>query len=277
MSSQKGARSKLADVLADIKNSRAEDEYDYDHHDLAPTPKRRNTVNYVALSGHTPRQSRSSTANASSTSLSNASQEPKITPTTHSAPTPQRTRTYILKLFDRTVNLAEFTSDNTREDYPLYPICRAWVQGHQIGQTQGRSSPERQPLNGEKRINGSPNTTANQPETSATEATTEVHSLPSPKSKLEVIEHFNLTSSDNQDIDIRIPQSIRDFKAPDDVEAIIDKSIHSMTHQECMDSNKQRWKKVKRDWIEARGMHESRYTDSFKVLHEMFMSAQRGV
>lgn len=30
--------------------------------------------------------------------------------------------TYVMKLFDRSVDLAQF-----REDTPLYPICRAWM------------------------------------------------------------------------------------------------------------------------------------------------------
>ena len=30
--------------------------------------------------------------------------------------------TYVMKLFDRSVDLAQF-----REDTPLYPVCRAWM------------------------------------------------------------------------------------------------------------------------------------------------------
>ncbi|KAF6288359.1 lin-37 DREAM MuvB core complex component [Rhinolophus ferrumequinum] len=36
---------------------------------------------------------------------------------------PQRTNAYVIKLFDRSVDLAQF-SENT----PLYPICRAWMR-----------------------------------------------------------------------------------------------------------------------------------------------------
>ncbi|XP_054445016.1 protein lin-37 homolog isoform X1 [Pteronotus mesoamericanus] len=36
---------------------------------------------------------------------------------------PQRSNTYVIKLFDRSVDLAQF-SENT----PLYPICRAWMR-----------------------------------------------------------------------------------------------------------------------------------------------------
>lgn len=37
-------------------------------------------------------------------------------------PTPYH-HTYVMKLFDRSVDLARF-----EEDTPLYPICRAWMQ-----------------------------------------------------------------------------------------------------------------------------------------------------
>lgn len=36
---------------------------------------------------------------------------------------PQRSNTYVIKLFDRSVDLAQF-SENT----PLYPICFAWMR-----------------------------------------------------------------------------------------------------------------------------------------------------
>lgn len=39
-----------------------------------------------------------------------------------SMPTPYH-HTYVMKLFDRSVDLAKF-----EEDTPLYPICRAWMQ-----------------------------------------------------------------------------------------------------------------------------------------------------
>lgn len=41
----------------------------------------------------------------------------------HFPPTPTTPDTYVIKLFDRSVDLAQF-SENT----PLYPICRAWMR-----------------------------------------------------------------------------------------------------------------------------------------------------
>jgi len=51
--------------------------------------------------------------------------------------------TYVMKLFDRSVDLAQF-----EEDSPLYPICRAWMRNQPHNKNlapQNRSpTPERQ-------------------------------------------------------------------------------------------------------------------------------------
>lgn len=45
--------------------------------------------------------------------------------------------TYVMKLFDRSVDLAQFD-----ESSPLYPICRAWMknQPHNRGVSSGEKS-----------------------------------------------------------------------------------------------------------------------------------------
>ncbi|XP_052511400.1 protein lin-37 homolog isoform X3 [Budorcas taxicolor] len=47
---------------------------------------------------------------------------------------PQRSNTYVIKLFDRSVDLAQF-SENT----PLYPICRAWMRNSPTVRERERS------------------------------------------------------------------------------------------------------------------------------------------
>lgn len=268
MSSQKGARSKLADVLADIKNSRGEDEYDYNNHDTTPVPvKRRNAVNYVALSGHTPRQSRSS---STPQTPQNNNHEPK-TPNSLLNSTKPRTRTCILKIFDRSLDLAQICSDDTRQDVPLYPICRAWIRGYKSGQSSSSKSPTRQQANlNDKRRSESPSQ-----DDYMDMSVDEVKCMPSPKPKREAIKQFEL-DADNEEIDLRIPQTVQNFKPPKNVEQIIDKSMSSMSHQECMELNKKRWKQIRKDWSEARKIHEWRYDESFKVIHDTLITNQRG-
>lgn len=283
MSSQKGARSKLADVLADIKNSRTGDEHNSGIHETPPAPKRRNAVNYVALSGHTPRASRSSnSANANSASAANSKssisghKQSNTTSAEASRTHEHRPRTYILRLFDRTVDLAQFTGEKGRsEGTPLYPVCRAWVHDNnpKLSRTnQSTKSPIRQQIvvKVEKEtpeVNPNPSCQQQEQATPNELVANDVHSLPPPKTKLETMQQLNLTPEN--DADIRIPKSVRDYEAPKDVEKVIDESIESMTLAECMESNMKRWKRVREEWKEARKIHETRYEDSFKVLESL--------
>lgn len=291
LSAQKGARSRLADVLADIKNSRAEDDFEFNNQDVAPTPaKRRVAVNYVALSGHTPRQSRSNTS--SSSQFNNL--EPKTTPAQAPLTTP-KTRTYVLKLFDRSVDLAPFSvthdvdNDSSPNEVPLYPICRAWVQVHKPTNQQNidhnnhdqqrqqqqnnnhklqHKSPAKQACAKIEKVNGNSPIDSSPQESPSEVAAVEVYTLPPPTPKSSIIERFKI-DVDHNDTDIRIPQSVRHFKPTDNLKEALDKSINSMNHRECLQLNKERWKRVKRDWSHARGIYESRYVDSFKVINEM--------
>lgn len=58
----------------------------------------------------------------------------------------QRPNTYVIKLFDRSVDLGQFS-----EGTPLYPVCRAWMRNcptgrPQICPTAPESAPHLQPL-----------------------------------------------------------------------------------------------------------------------------------
>lgn len=52
----------------------------------------------------------------------------------HVPPAPTTLDTYVIKLFDRSVDLAQF-SENT----PLYPICRAWMRNSPTVRERERS------------------------------------------------------------------------------------------------------------------------------------------
>lgn len=123
--------------MADIKNSRTEDGSESNHH-VRPTPaKRRSAVNYVALSGHTPRQSRSSSAHVSHSS----SKDSKVNTT------PAKAKSYVLKFVDYAVDLAPFiqksksASADLREP-PLYPLVREWVRAGTASKDQTNSHRE---------------------------------------------------------------------------------------------------------------------------------------
>lgn len=265
MSSQKGARSKLADVLADIKNSRAEDDLDCSSQDVAPTPaKRRSAVNYKVLSGQAPRQSRSSTASNSSVinPISNHNHHHETRSTTTNTESAQqqtlRQRSYVLKLYDRAIDLAEFinTDEGDAVDVPLYPVCRSWVHG------QPKSQAPHKPA-------ASPNCVPQQE--SAASGQLEVVTMPPPLTKAEVLQSLNLPAQE-ESVDIRVPDSVRNFVKPENTD-----SIQSMERDECLELNKQRWRKVREEWSSARRIHEARYAKSFKILQDMVMVSSRAV
>lgn len=48
-----------------------------------------------------------------------------------------------------------------------------------------------------------------------------------------------------------------------------EKTDQTLTQRECLDSNIRRWKEIRKNWINARKIHESRYEDSLRILQEM--------
>ena len=290
---QRGAQSRLADVLADIKNSRADDDCDQNNHNIAPTPaKRRSAVNYVALSGHTPRQSRSNSRTASQSN--NNSEQNRGTTTPTPAKTP-RAKAYALRLFDRFVDLTPYSSLNSDEqgeeeprEVPLYPLCRAWVQGTRTShnpntaqqlKTQNQVQTKSPACIKIEKVNGESPSTANHPETNEEMTiSTEVHALPPPAPESEIVERFGLDKlidESEKNIDLRIPKEVRDFKPSKDIEELFDNSINTLSQIECMHQNKQRWKKVKRDWAVTKWIYNKRYEESFKIINEMFKPCSR--
>lgn len=172
----------------------------------------------------------------------------------------------VLKLFDRPVDLAQFIAKPEQQEAPLYPTCRAWIRGHRTTQTRNLTRQIRL-----ETTNGGPSVT-----NESSEPDEESYQLPPPKSKKEAAAQYDKVI-DDENIDIRIPESVRHFKRSDNVEDTFDKSINSLNQHQCAESNKLRWKKVRSEWTEARRVHEARYEKSFKMIEDLFVSQQRTV
>jgi len=286
------ARTRLADVLADIRSSRAEQ---FGGQDDGPTPaKRRAAVNYVELSGGA-RHSRTSTAK---TSLNNS----KVCTPEVSNHTITSRRTYNLRLFDRSIDLTTFASENNDSDggkVALYPLCRAWVDEN--GSKKDTRVPEQQPpphlvssdqLNATQPSNhrspikqalrrSDKNETSNSPSASSTPdmgfesaPAADVHGFPSPTPNVEVLKRFGL-ESDNANSDLRIPRAVQQFKPADDLERTFDKTFNTMARHECLQLNRERWRDVRKMWSETSNIYGSRYEESFKIIKDMFRSQAR--
>ncbi|XP_037738865.1 protein lin-37 homolog isoform X1 [Chelonia mydas] len=156
----------------------------------------------------------------------------------------QRQNTYIIKLFDRSVDLAQFA-----ESTPLYPICRAWMRNSPAVRERERSpSPPLPTLpedeEGAEGLNGK---------------SQDVYKLPPPCAGLE--------SAGGESVSARIPSPLppEDGGLPPDMTPDPRPSMSSLIYK-----NMERWKKIRQRWKEASHRNQLRYAESMKILKEMY-------
>lgn len=142
---------------------------------------------------------------------------------------------YIIKLFDRSVDLAQFNTST-----PLYPICRAWM----------RNNPSvREPA-------ASPSSPHSMVEEEVTDMINgkgqNVYRLPPPAA---------CPVSDSGDpINLRIPQTEKSA-----VSKLTDVAVSGSLICDHME----RWKKIRHKWKECSNKNQLRYSESIKILKEM--------
>ncbi|XP_070192434.1 protein lin-37 homolog isoform X2 [Littorina saxatilis] len=153
-------------------------------------------------------------------------------------------QTFVMKLFDRSVDLAQFD-----EESPLYPICRAWIRNQPADRTlHGRErtpTPEPPP----------------QPSTSQDEEGMDdypdVYRLPEPVKG----EYSALTSS------CRIPAPLAQ---PLEKLNIRQDPDHAPPPEQLLLDHMVRWKQIRNGWREAGILNEMRYAGSMDLLRDMF-------
>ncbi|XP_045171860.1 protein lin-37 homolog isoform X1 [Mercenaria mercenaria] len=141
--------------------------------------------------------------------------------------------TYIMKLFDRSVDLAQFN-----EKTPLYPIARAWMKDNTI--EDGESS---------------------QGENSADEKDdpSNVFKMPTPiKLKFERGIGYQ---------DTRIPPPLLSSDPPLDIHKDPDLGP---APEELLLRHMARWKNIRQSWINAARINELKYNNSMVILKDMF-------
>ncbi|XP_044730364.1 protein lin-37 homolog [Chrysoperla carnea] len=154
--------------------------------------------------------------------------------------------TYVMKLFDRSVDLAQF-----EEDTPLYPICRAWMANqprnphYVIKRRLSSPEPELTRLN----INGDDDSPIS-----------DIHRLPPPAMEL-----VN-----------RIPSPL-----PEQIETNFDVDIfdnkNPPSREELMQGHQTRWVNVRRKWQDQAKKYEDRYFQSTAVLTAIYNKAQENM
>ncbi|XP_076016880.1 protein lin-37 homolog [Genypterus blacodes] len=145
--------------------------------------------------------------------------------------------TYVIKLFDRSVDLAQFHTST-----PLYPICRAWMRNNpSVREPDPPPSPPHSMIEEEvtDMFNGKGQN---------------VYRLPPPAACP--------ISSSGEPVNLRIPQIEKPtVTKPTDLAPVSGSLI--CDHME-------RWKKIRQKWKECSNKNQLRYSESIKVLKEMY-------
>ncbi|XP_035286776.1 protein lin-37 homolog isoform X1 [Anguilla anguilla] len=144
---------------------------------------------------------------------------------------------YIIKLFDRSVDLAQFSSGT-----PLYPICRAWMRNNPAARERA-VSPSPPHSVGEDEVADMQNGKAQN-----------YYRLPLP-SPCPV-------SPSGDPVNLRIPLT--------DKPAASKPSEPAPESSTLLYSHMERWKKIRQKWKEASNKNQLRYSESIKILKEMY-------
>uniref|UniRef100_A0A3B1JDB4 Lin-37 DREAM MuvB core complex component n=1 Tax=Astyanax mexicanus TaxID=7994 RepID=A0A3B1JDB4_ASTMX len=141
---------------------------------------------------------------------------------------------YIIKLFDRSVDLAQFSSGTS-----LYPICRAWMKNNPSVRERTAVSPPHSM--GEEEVADMLNGKSQN-----------IYNLPAPVSAP--------LNESGEPLNLRVPP----------VEKPSASQSTDSTSASLMFNHMKRWKKIRQKWKEASNKNQLRYSESIKVLKEMY-------
>uniref|UniRef100_A0A9J7ZI90 Lin-37 DREAM MuvB core complex component n=1 Tax=Cyprinus carpio carpio TaxID=630221 RepID=A0A9J7ZI90_CYPCA len=143
---------------------------------------------------------------------------------------------YIIKLFDRSVDLAQFSTTT-----PLYPICRAWMRNNPS--MRERTAPSPPHSCGEDEMTDMLNGKGQN-----------VYRLPPPVSCP--------VGLPGEPVSLRIPP----IEKPTESQSVDDAAGTSP----LIFNHIKRWKKIRQKWKEASSKNQLRYSESIKILKEMY-------
>ncbi|KAL1140541.1 hypothetical protein AAG570_000471 [Ranatra chinensis] len=153
---------------------------------------------------------------------------------------------FVMKLFDRSVDLAQFS-----EQTPLYPICRAWIanQPHQmltynnfVKKRSQSPCPKEDP---EPVVLGD----------NDSDICKDVYRLPLPNTPI---------YGNNK---IRVPEITKYHSRFNKMDQ---DGIEPPTREQLLQDNLSHWTNVRQSWLDACAKNEARYKQSFRVLLAIF-------
>ncbi|KAM4601229.1 protein lin-37 homolog [Polymixia lowei] len=143
---------------------------------------------------------------------------------------------YIIKLFDRSVDLAQFSTGT-----PLYPICRAWMRNNPSVRERA-ASPSPPHSMGEEEVTDMLNGKAQN-----------VYRLPPPTACP--------VNSAGEPVNLRIPQTEKP--------TVTKQTDSAPVSGPLICDHMERWKKIRQKWKESSNKNQLRYSESIKILKEM--------
>ncbi|KAI9551638.1 hypothetical protein GHT06_021973 [Daphnia sinensis] len=162
---------------------------------------------------------------------------------------------YVLKLYDRSVDLAKFSPQT-----PLYPVCRAWIKNQPNNQHLTATSANSPKKVEEKGIDVKEDVLKTEESSEAS-----VNSLPIP-------EPMPLNKG-GKVIDTRIPVDLKPSEKSKSLDFLLNlhedaavPSISSLLQEHCS-----HWGRVREQWRRAANVNEVRYAESTKILKNILV------
>ncbi|CAG2102880.1 unnamed protein product [Medioppia subpectinata] len=167
-----------------------------------------------------------------------------------------KTSSFVLKLFDRSVDLAQFSHSSARDDAPLYPVCRSWIRNNTSLPNLYESPPLEEFKNEDPETSGGP----------IDEKPSGIYHLPKPLAKPR--------DESGREIDLRIPASVRDHQKRESQADVLINSLSEDTFAGLLARNMSHWKHVRQEWQQSSQENELRYKHSCDVLKSITMNGQ---
>ncbi|RWS15390.1 protein lin-37-like isoform X1 [Dinothrombium tinctorium] len=159
-----------------------------------------------------------------------------------------KTSSFVVKLFDRSIDLAQFSQSSANEDSSLYPVCRAWIRN----QSQ---SPYFEDMN------------------DVTEKYTsdDGENIEKPPGILTLPPPLPLPKDETSGYGcVRIPKFSKDHRV---CKSPIDDALNSNkneSYHNLLENNLTHWKQVRQQWKRAIQDNEARYKHSCNILQAMY-------
>ena len=148
--------------------------------------------------------------------------------------------TFVMKLFDRSVDLAQFktSSDVSCPSYPLYPVARAWIRNEPSNLKQAP-------------------TASTEPETDCPEEADSVTRLPPPAPLAEDVRT------------VRVPPRLEPGLCSD-LDLELDQGDTGQPANVLLSNHLVKWWSVRKSWKQASAENEKRYQKSLNILKDIY-------